>query len=223
MGFWKDCAAFWRQFRTNYHTTGSILPSSSFLGRAMTSNMRQPRGPARILEVGPGTGPVTREILRILRPEDHLTAVEINPKFVAHLRHRFETEPEFAEHRHQVEMIEGPMEAVPGEGVYDFIISGLPLNNFAPDDVRGIFRTFIRLLKPGGTLSYFEYILLRQLKTPFSSRGERRRLMCVGQVVERYIRECQFRSDRVFINVPPATVRHMRFKPAMTAVPELTS
>ena len=33
MGFWKDYAAFWHQFRTNYRTTGSILPSSSVLGR----------------------------------------------------------------------------------------------------------------------------------------------------------------------------------------------
>ena len=34
---------------------------------------------------------------------------------------------------HQVELIEAPIEAVPGDGVYDFIISGLPLNNFAPE------------------------------------------------------------------------------------------
>jgi phosphatidylserine decarboxylase len=217
MGFWKDCTAFWHQFRTNYRTTGSILPSSSVLGRALTSNLRKPRGPARILEVGPGTGPVTREILRVIKPDDHLTAVEINPQFVAHLRQRFATEPPFRRHQHRVELIEAPVENVPGEGVYDFIISGLPLNNFHPHEVRAIFRTFMRLLKPTGKLSYFEYILLRQLKTPFSSRSERLRLIGVGEVVNEHIRDYQFRCDWVFVNVPPANVRHMCFQNAAQA------
>ena len=70
MRYWEDCRAFFREFREQYHDTGSILPSSRFLGRALVSEIRKPRGPARILEVGPGTGPVTAETLRQLRPAD---------------------------------------------------------------------------------------------------------------------------------------------------------
>jgi len=40
--------------------------------------LRKPRGPSRILEVGPGTGPVTKKILDHLQPGDQFDAVEIN-------------------------------------------------------------------------------------------------------------------------------------------------
>jgi phospholipid N-methyltransferase len=230
MSFLKDCAEFLGEFRRNFHTTGAILPSSRFLARALVSEVALPRGPARILEVGPGTGPVTREIARVLQPDDRLVAVEINPKFVRHLRERIQIEPLFKEHAHKIELIEAPVESLPGEGVYDFIISGLPFNNFPPGQVRAIFRTFVRLLKPGGTMTYFEYLLVRQLKTPFVNHQERRRLRHVGRVIARYVREYQVRHKRVLVNVPPATVRHLRFKPApvptppaSTPIPELTS
>jgi len=215
MRLWADCGTFLRAFRRNFHTTGAILPSSRFLARALASDLRGPRGPARILEVGPGTGAVTREIVRLLRPDDRLDAVEINPQFVQHLRRRFERETLFRGRADQVELIEGAVEELIGDGVYDFIISGLPLNNFAVSQVRAIFRTFSRLLKPGGTLAYYEYFGVRQLKTPFVGRQERRRLFRVGRVVGRYIRDYQVRHRRILINVPPATVRHLRLKPAM--------
>src|SRR5205807_2267725 len=93
-------------------------------------------------------------------------------------------------------------------------VSGLPLNNFTVAQVREIFGTYNRLLKPGGTLTYYEYVLVRQLKTPFVNRRERRRLFRVGRVVGGYIRDYQVRRERIFINVPPATVRHLRLKPA---------
>ena len=111
-------------------------------------------------------------------------------------------------------MIQASILDLPGEGVYDYIVSGLPLNNFAPFQVRAIFRTFVRLLKPGGTMTYFEYLGVRQLKTPFVNRQERRRLRHVGRIVGKYIREYQVRHKRVLVNVPPATVRHLRFKQA---------
>src|SRR5688500_16349675 len=110
MGFWTDCTEFWKEFRKNFRTTGAILPSSPFLARALASELNEPRKPGRILEVGPGTGPVTREILRLLKPADRLTAIEINPKFVRLLRRRFDSDPLFSPYRHQTELIEGPVE-----------------------------------------------------------------------------------------------------------------
>ena len=217
MRFWADCGTFFRAFRKNFHTTGAILPSSRFLARALASDLRRPRDPGRILEVGPGTGAVTREIVRLLHPDDRFDAVEINPQFVQHLRRRFQQETLFRDRADQIELIEGPVEELIGDGVYDFIISGLPLNNFAVSQVRTIFRTFRRLLKPGGTLAYYEYAWVRQLKTPFVSRQERRRLFRIGHVVGRYIRDYQIRHKRILINVPPATVRHLCLKPVTAA------
>src|SRR5205085_7921367 len=145
--------------------------------------------------------------------------VEVNARLINLLADRFDREWEFRFHREQVALIHSAVEALPGDGLYDFIVSGLPLNNFPVATVRTIFRAYDRLLKPGGTLTYYEYVLIRHLKTPFVNRRERRRLLSVGRLVGGYIRNYQIRRERIFINVPPATVRHLRLKPR--AVPAL--
>jgi phosphatidylethanolamine/phosphatidyl-N-methylethanolamine N-methyltransferase len=213
MRYWAECGNFFRETRRHFSKTGALLPSSRFLARALASELRKPREPCRILEVGPGTGSVTREILQQMQPGDQLDAVELNGRFVALLKRRFAREWLFHFHRQQVKLIHSAVEDLPGEAVYDHIVSGLPLNNFSVDQVREIFRVYKRLLKPGGTLTYYEYVLIRQLKTPFVNRRERRRLYRVGRVVGDYIRDYQVRRQKVLINVPPAIVRHLHLKP----------
>ncbi len=213
MQYWNECGRFFRECRHHFRSTGAVLPSTRFLARALVSELRKPREAGRILEVGPGTGSVTKEILRHLRPTDRLDLVEINPRFITLLQERFDREWEFRFYREQVKLICSAVEALPGEGVYDFIVSGLPLNNFPVATVRTIFRAYGRLLKPGGTLTYYEYQFIRHLKTPFVNRRERRRLLSVGRVMRGYIRDYQIRRERIFINVPPAMVRHLRLKP----------
>jgi phospholipid N-methyltransferase len=214
MRFWVEWSDFFREFRRQFRTTGAILPSSRFLARALVSQLKPPRPAARILEVGPGTGSVTCAIAGVMLPEDRLDAVEINDRFVRLLEKRVEEDRAFQHRRDQIQIIHAPVEQLLGESVYDFIVSGLPLNNFAAAQVRAIFTTYQRLLKPGGTLTYYEYVLVRELKTPFVDRRERRRLVRVGRLVSSYVRNYQIRRERVFVNVPPATVRHLRFRPA---------
>ena len=219
MSFWAECGTFLRESRRHFRTTGALLPSSRFLARALaaplsaTRTATLPPRPRRVLEVGPGTGSVTRVILRYLRPDDRLDAVELNRRFVDRLQLHLLHDPLFAPYRDQVQVIHSAVEELPGEGVYDHIVSGLPLNNFPGWQVRQIFRAYRRLLKPGGVLSYFEYVLIRQLKTPFVNRRERRRLYRVGRIVGQYIRTCQVRREQVLMNVPPAIVRHLRLHP----------
>jgi phospholipid N-methyltransferase len=219
MRYWVECGNFFRETRRHFSDTGALLPSSRFLARALVSELRLPRSnleaspfPCRILEVGPGTGSVTREILPQLRPGDQLDAVELNSRFVALLQRRFAKEWLFHFYRDQVRIIHSAVEDLPGEAIYDFIVSGLPLNNFSVAQVREIFQVYKRLLKPGGTLTYYEYVLIRQLKTPFVNRRERRRLYRVGRVVGEYVRDYQVRRQKVLINVPPAIVRHLHLK-----------
>ena len=204
---WLECGKFIHICRRNFRTTGAILPSSRFLARALAKHLEAPRPAARILEVGPGSGSVTVEIARRMRTDDRLDAVEINPHFVELLRQRVAREDVFRPVREQIEIVQAGLQELPGESVYDYIVSGLPLNNFSVDLVRQIFASYSRLLKPGGVLTYYEYVLVRQLKTPFVDRRERRRLFRVGRVVGHYIRDYQIRRERIFINVPPATVR----------------
>jgi phospholipid N-methyltransferase len=214
MHIWVECGDFFREFRRHFLTTGAILPSSRFLARALVRPLRGVRAASRILEVGPGTGSVTREIARRMLPGDRLDAVEINGAFVEVLEGRLDGDKVFCHHRDQIEVIHAAVQDLVGDSVYDFIVSGLPLNNFPVAQVREIFATYHRLLKPGGMLSYYEYVLVRQLKTPFVGRRERRRLFRVGRVMRGYIRNFQVRRERIYINVPPATVRHLRLKPA---------
>jgi len=212
MRYWAECGDFFRECRRHFHTTGSILPSSRFLARALVSQLKLPRLPGRILEVGPGTGSVTKEIIRHLHREDRLDAVEINSQFVRLLKSRLDREWLKRSQRKQVRIIHSAVEELPGEGIYDYIVSGLPLNNFPVSLVREIFRAYTRLLKPGGMLSYYEYSLIRQIKTPFVNRRERRRLYRIGRVLGTFIRDYQIDRERILINVPPAVVRHLCFQ-----------
>jgi phospholipid N-methyltransferase len=212
MRYWQTYGDFFKELRRDFRQTGAVLPSSRFLARALIKPLRQPRPPARILEVGAGTGAISAVILRHLRPDDKLDLVEINPRFVAILRRRLEEDWQFRRHGGQVRIVNSPIEELNEPARYDYIVSCLPLNNFPASQVRQIFQQFERLLAPGGTLTFFEYALLRQLKTPFVDRRERRRLYRVGRIVSSYVKDYQVKREQVFANFPPATVRHLRWQ-----------
>jgi phospholipid N-methyltransferase len=213
MRTWSEYKHFFRECRRDFHHTGAVLPSGFFLSKALVRPLRLPRPSAHILEVGPGTGSVTREIARRLQAGDRLDAVEINPRFAKMLEQKIYRDPLLSYWQDDIRVINAPVQEIPGESIYDFIISGLPLNNFSIAEIRSVFAAFTRLLRPGGSLVYFEYALVRQLKTPFVSRHERRRLFRVSRVVGRYISEHQVRRERIFMNVPPAIVRQLCLKP----------
>lgn len=210
----EDCRTFFSQFKQHYFTTGAVAPSSRALGRALCKPLRRCRGPRRILEIGPGTGAVTVEILRCLQPGDHLDIVEINETFVAHLRSRFESDPTFQPYAKQVRILHMPLQEVSGSGTYDVLISGLPLNNFPLTLVEDIFRCYRRLPKPEGTLSYFEYWAIRDLKMMCVGDSERDRLASLTAFLAEELRQWQFAYDFVPFNVPPAIARHLRFATA---------
>src|SRR5687767_1447656 len=109
MNAWTESLAFLRQFRTQYYTTGSILPSSQAVGRALTRWVRRAPPPRRILEVGPGTGAVTRVLVQAIRPGDRVDIVEINPAFVEVIRERFREEPAFVRVKEQCRVLHSPI------------------------------------------------------------------------------------------------------------------
>lgn len=205
---------FLREFRTTFHSTGAILPSSPALGRSLASLVRNGRdsavSPRRILEVGPGTGAVTREIIRAMGPNDRLELVELNDRFVEHLTHKLASDAEFSSAASRVRLIHAAVQHLP-DAHYDSIVSGLPLNNFTPELVQEIIGKLRGLLAPGGTLSFFEYIAVRRAKAIVCRRSERFRLERIGQILDETLGEHEIRRDRVLTNLPPAWVHHVCF------------
>ena len=166
----------------------------------------------RVLEVGPGTGALTWEIVRYIRPQDRLDVVELNQQFVESLNDRFRRDWHFRRVADRTQILHRPIQDHAADQPYDYVISGLPFNSFPTELVREIFQNFERLIAPGGVLSFFEYVWVRDVKRLFVAQRERRRLARVGSLIGRYLDRYEYRRDTVLINLPPAFVHHLRLK-----------
>jgi phosphatidylethanolamine/phosphatidyl-N-methylethanolamine N-methyltransferase len=206
----KDYGVFWREFRSNFHSTGAVLPSGRLLARSLARFVGQADCGQRILEVGPGTGAVTARIVRQLRSGDQFDLVELNDQFVANLRDRFTADPAFKAVSHQARVLHQPVEQLQSEQPYDLIVSGLPLNNFSVEQVESILAVLRRLLRAGGTLSFFEYIAIRPLRAMVSGPQERARLRGISRSLAALLEPHEIRRDWIWPNVPPAWVHHVR-------------
>src|SRR5271154_4591259 len=83
-----DGARFLKSLVAAPRLTGAVAPS----GRALARAMAAPPGPpphGLIVELGPGTGPVTRSLIESGVTRDRLALVEYDPGFCRLLRQRF--------------------------------------------------------------------------------------------------------------------------------------
>ena len=106
-------------------SVGSIVPTSSIAARRMASVV-DPHSGLPVLEVGPGTGVITRAILALGVKPENLYLVEYSDDFVRHLEAHFAG----------VNVIKGDafdLDATLGDRrgmVFDSVVSGVPLLNF---------------------------------------------------------------------------------------------
>lgn len=218
-GTFAEYRAFWREFRRTFHTTGAIAPSGPSLCRALATQVCQSPGAKRILEIGPGTGAVTSEIICRMGPDDQLDLVEINTNFAGMLRKRLSDDESWAAVAPRTRVLEMPVEKLPPDDLhrYSCMISGLPLNNFSSDCVQQILEHLQLLATDGCTLSFFEYVGIRRLKALISSAQERERLTEIGRILQATFANWEFRRQCVIVNVPPAWVHHLRFAAPVVA------
>jgi len=161
--------AFLVSFCSDCTDVGSLLPSSSYLASEITACIPRwdqdhtyPDG-RFILEVGPGTGVFTEKIIRDkMGPHDRLVLVEFKKKFYHILLRKFGDDNRITIHHCSILTFQSNLQ-VPNHS-YHYIISGLPFNNFSSQDVANILFLYKNLLIAGGSLAYFEYLILPIIK-----------------------------------------------------------
>jgi phosphatidylethanolamine/phosphatidyl-N-methylethanolamine N-methyltransferase len=178
----QDEARFLRSWLDNPLTAGAITPSGPALARAMAEAV-DPGRPGPVIELGPGTGPVTEALVRHGVAEDRLVLVEFDPDFCILLRGRFP----------RARVVEGDAYSLAATlagvlaGPAAAVVSSLPLLT-RPEPVRlRLLDEAFRLLAPGAPFVQFTYGLI----SPVPRQGG------------------GFRADvspPIWLNLPPARV-----------------
>jgi phospholipid N-methyltransferase len=138
---------FFKSFLERPMEVGSIIPSSRFLERRVARAARLDQARV-VVELGPGTGGTTQALLRSLRPDATLLAIEINPRLAERVRVRI-TDPRLVVHCGSAEDIASAL-AAHGLGAPDAVISGIPFSTMPRPVALGILRSIRDCLAPTG-------------------------------------------------------------------------
>ena len=180
-----DEARFIKTWFENPVGTGAVSPSGRFLARAMARAV-DPERPGPIVELGPGTGPVTDALIaRGIAPE-RLVLVEYDPHFCKLLQRRYPL----------ATVIQGDAYALAAtlDGVLDepaaAVVSSLPLRNQPERHRLTLLEQAFAVLQPGGSFVQFTYGIASPMPLRHGDHP------CFEAMV----------SPAVWFNLPPARV-----------------
>ncbi|MCG8464269.1 MAG: methyltransferase domain-containing protein [Xanthomonadales bacterium] len=139
---------FWSAWLKGPHRVGAVAPSSPILSQAML-NAIEDDGEGMIVELGAGTGPITKRLSRQF-PAERLLIIERDANMARHLREQF---PELtvltADARHILTHLKSrPCCAV---------VSALPLLSLPAHDRQDIIATIAEAIGHNGQLVQFTY------------------------------------------------------------------
>lgn len=178
----EDEARFLKSWLERPLLTGAVMPSGKFLAKAMARHV-DPRVKGPVIEIGPGTGPVTEALIEHGVPQEQLVLVEFNPDFVELLKRRFPRATIVQGDAYALkDTLAGKM-SDPAAAV----VSSLPLLTKPPLVRLGLLKQAFGLMKPGAPFVQFTYAVA----PPIPERG-------VGYF--------STASNWILLNVPPARV-----------------
>jgi phospholipid N-methyltransferase len=134
-------------------TVGAVAPSSPVLAREMVRDLDLD-GAVRVVELGPGTGAFTGEIVNRMSPAGRFLAIELEPEFAQKIQEKF---PGVDCVRASATMLTSLVSDRALRPV-DHIISGLPFASLPRDATRQILDGIEQVLRPGGTFTAFQYV-----------------------------------------------------------------
>jgi phosphatidylethanolamine/phosphatidyl-N-methylethanolamine N-methyltransferase len=149
-----DTTLFLQEWLVNPQRTGSVVPSSRQLASAMARWL--PANPeSYVLELGPGTGIVTRALLQRGLRQDRLVAIEHNPKLAKLLRERFPRAHIIVGDAWQMDdLLRHHSRRIESVGA---VISSLPLLNFSEAQAEALAGKIRAVLEPQGNWVQFTY------------------------------------------------------------------
>ncbi len=181
-----EVAIFFTRWLKAPHHIGAVAPSSRFLARAMATQVDLRRAEP-VIELGGGTGSVTKALLEAGLPIDRLIVVERDVRLYKMLRRRFpQLRIVLGDARHLVELLR-PL----GIDAVSAVVSSLPLISMSKTVRRQIINQSFALLGEAGRFIQYTY----SLSSPLAGREFGLR----GRV-----------AARVWLNFPPASVWNYR-------------
>jgi phospholipid N-methyltransferase len=159
---------FGRNFIKHPRMLGSLIPSSRFLVNHVLGEVDW--GRARVfLEYGPGVGTFTTEILRRMRPDALLIALETNSDFVRFLRRRVRDSRLHVIHGSAADADTALRQLALSHA--DYVISGIPYTTMPPELRDVILRKTHSVLDPDGAFLVYQFTrsVLPYLQQVFAS------------------------------------------------------
>ena len=150
----SELALFLRRWLAHPLRIGAIAPSAPALARAMAEAARTELTDGNmVVELGPGTGSVTRALVAAGVPEERLVLVERDRHLHAWLEGRFPRAHVLLSDARQLDEILPAGQA----GRVSTVVSSLPLNSLPRRERDEIVRAAFRVLSDDGSLVQYTY------------------------------------------------------------------
>lgn len=148
----RERLEFVRAFIRHPRAIGSVTPSSRHLAKALIRHI--PPSSSCVVELGAGTGPITRALLDRLGPAAMVLAFEADARLCSLLR-QISPDPRLIVVQDRAESL---LSYVAEHGrIVTAVVSGLPFANFDPETRRVIATAAHRALADGGEFVGYSY------------------------------------------------------------------